>query len=172
MSYRTPTAPLVVVIALASLLGACNKGVPGAANDQGADKVNAYIACFNAVEQPIHEGFQQYIAWMKDPEAGPTGKERQVRGPGTVLSHRVALCDEPMGAAVAQAPANTVLDPVARAYRERFLELYALIDKTDRYYSREDYLRDDGAGMRTLHAPLMQAYAAFFDAGEDLDVAL
>lgn len=47
-----------------------------------------------------------------------------------------------------------------------------MIEQADRYYSREDYLRDDHAGMRSQHAPLMKAYMAFFDAGTALDAAL
>lgn len=172
MSSRTRTARLAAAIALASLLGACNKGAPGLADAQGVDKVNAYIACFNAVEQPIHEGFQQYTGWMQDPEAGPTGNEKNVRGPGTVLSHRVEACNAPMVAALEMTPAEPALDPAARAYQKTFVDLYALIEQADRYYSREDYLRDDHAGMRSQHAPLMQAYAAFFAASTALDAAL
>ncbi len=41
-----------------------------------------------------------------------------------------------------------------------------------RYDGREDYLRDDGKGLRALHAPLMQAYAAFFEAAEAMNAAL
>lgn len=172
MSSRTRTAPLAAAIALISLLGACSKGPGSVADTQGVEKVNAYIACFNAVEQPIHEGFQQYVGWMQDPEAGPTGNEKKVRGPGTVLSHRVEACNAPMVAAIAATPAEPALDPVARNYQKTFVDLYALIEQADRYYSREDYLRDDHAGMRNQHAPLMQAYAAFFEAGTALDAAL
>jgi len=172
MSFRTRTAPLAAAIALISLLGACSKGPGSVADTQGVEKVNAYIACFNAVEQPIHEGFQQYIGWMEDPEAGPTGNEKKVRGPGTVLSHRVDACNAPMVAALAMTPAEPALDPAARNYQKTFVDLYALIEQADRYYSREDYLRDDHAGMRSQHAPLMKAYMAFFDAGTALDAAL
>ncbi|MER2177845.1 MAG: YiiG family protein, partial [Stenotrophomonas maltophilia] len=172
MSFCTRTAPLAAAIALISLLGACSKGPGSVADTQGVEKVNAYIACFNAVEQPIHEGFQQYIGWMQDPDAGPTGNEKKVRGPGTVLSHRVDACNAPMVAALAMTPAEPALDPAARNYQKTFVDLYALIEQADRYYSREDYLRDDHAGMRTQHAPLMKAYMAFFDAGTALDAAL
>ena len=172
MSYRTSRAALAAAIAMAGLLGACSNGSSVAGDTHGIEKVNAYVGCFNAVEQPIHEGFLQYTGWMQDPEAGPTGKETRVRGPGTVLSHRVELCMAPMLAAVAMAPADAELDPVARVYQQRFADLYALIEQADRYYSREDYLRDEHAGMRSQHGPLMQAYLAFFDAGSALDAAL
>lgn len=172
MSQRVSCLSLATALVVAGLLGACSKGASTAADAQGVEKVNAYINCFNAVEEPIHQGFQQYTGWMKDADAGPTGKETQVRGPGTVLSHRVDACNAPMVAALAMTPAEPDLDPAARAYQKTFVELYALIEQADRYYSREDYLRDDHAGMRSQHAPMMQAYAAFFAAGTALDAAL
>ncbi|WP_115540967.1 YiiG family protein [Xanthomonas campestris] len=172
MTPHSRLAPLATAIAFAALLAGCQKGDPAAAAVEGADKINAYIACFNAVEQPLHESYQQYIGWMKDPEAGPTGKESQIRGPGTVLSHRVEACGAPMTAALAQQPANAQLDPAAKAYQQRFTALNERIEEAARYYDREDYRRDDAKGMQALHAPLMQAYSAFFEAGEAMDAAL
>ncbi|MCM5614753.1 YiiG family protein, partial [Xanthomonas hortorum pv. pelargonii] len=113
-----------------------------------------------------------YIGWMQDPEAGPTGKESGIHAPGTVLSHHVDECGAPMTAALAQTPANPELDPVAKTYQERFTTLNERIGEAVRYYDREDYLRDDGKGMKALHAPLMQAYQAFFEAGEAMNTAL
>lgn len=172
LTARLRPLPLVAAIGFASLLAGCQKGEGGAAAVQGADKVNAYIACFNGVEEPLRESYQQYVAWMQDPEAGPTGKEDKVRGPGTVLSHRVEACGAPMTAALAQTPANAAIDPAARTYQERFTALYERIDDAARYYDREDYKRDGGEGMKQRHAPLMAAYAAFFDASEEMDAAL
>uniref|UniRef100_A0A836P474 Lipoprotein n=1 Tax=Xanthomonas vasicola pv. vasculorum NCPPB 890 TaxID=1184265 RepID=A0A836P474_XANVA len=171
MTHRLRSAPLAAAIVLAALLAGCQKSAPAAAVE-GADKINAYVACFNGVEQPIHESYQTYIGWMQDPQAGPTVKERGIRAPGTVLSHRVEACGAPMTAALAQQPVNAELDPVAKTYQERFTTLNKRIGETVRYYGREDYLRDEGKGMRALHAPLMQAYAAFFEAGEAMNAAL
>lgn len=109
---------------------------------------------------------------MQDPQAGPAGKERGIRAPGTVLSHRVEACGAPMTAALVQQPVNAELDPVARTYQERFATLNERIGEAVRYDGREDYLRDDGTGLRALHAPLMQAYAAFFEAAEAMNAAL
>lgn len=162
----------MAAIAAVALLSACSKLPSSGADAQGVVKVNAYIACFNAVEQPIREGFQQYTRWMQDPDAGPTGKEKQVQGPGTVLSHRVEACSAPMLAALAMAPAEPDLDRPALAYQKAFAALNALIEDADRYYSREDYLRDGHDGMRSQHPALMQAYASFFEAGTLLDAAL
>ena len=139
--------------------------------DPGLQKINAYIECYNGVEQPIHEGFQTYTAWINDPEAGPTGKEAQPRSPGKVLSHRVEYCGQPLTDALARMPATPLDEPV-RQYQTAFQSLYALIERADGYFTREDYRRDNGEGMRAQHAPLMQAYAAFFAAGTALDAAL
>ncbi|PPU20877.1 hypothetical protein XarbCFBP7610_06790 [Xanthomonas arboricola] len=171
MTLRLRYAPLTAAMTFAALLAGCQKDAPAAAVE-GADKINAYITCFNGVEQPIHESYQQYIEWMQDPEAGPTGKESGIHAPGTVLSHHVDECGAPMTAALAQTPANPELDPVAKTYQERFTTLNERIGEAVRYYDREDYLRDDGKGMKALHAPLMQAYQAFFEAGEAMNAAL
>ncbi len=168
-------APLrMAVLAVIATLSttACQKDGGSPAAVQGADKINAYIACFNGVQQPIQESYERYISWIEDPAAGPTGKETQVRAPGTVLSHRVEFCGAPMTAALAQAPANAALDPAARTYQQRFTALNERIEDAVRYYDREDYRRDGGEGMKQRHAPLMQAYAAFFEAGDAMDAAL
>ncbi|WP_115513803.1 MULTISPECIES: YiiG family protein [Xanthomonas] len=171
MRHPRRYAPLSAAVALAALLAGCQKDAPVAAAPD-ADKINAYIACFNGVQQPLHESYQTYTGWMKDPQVGPTGKEENIRAPGTVLSHRVEACGAPMTAALAQQPANAELDPVAKTYQQRFATLNERIGEAVRYYDREDYLRDDGKGMRALHAPLMQAYTAFFDAGDAMNAAL
>ncbi|AJQ84327.1 hypothetical protein IXO675_006135 [Xanthomonas oryzae pv. oryzae] len=54
MMHRLRYAPLTAAIALAALLAGCQKNAPAAAVE-GADKINAYIACFNDVGQPLHE---------------------------------------------------------------------------------------------------------------------
>ncbi|WP_097049470.1 YiiG family protein [Stenotrophomonas sp. CC120223-11] len=163
-------APLLLISAVAGLSG-CNKSAGLAVADPGLEKVNAYIECYNGVEQPIHEGFQAYTGWMKDPEAGPTGNEAQPRSPGKVLSHRVEYCGQPLSEALEKAPATPLDEPV-RQYQKAFQSLYARIESADGYFTREDYRRDGGDGMRAQHAPLMQAYATFFKASETLDAAL
>ena len=167
MNASTRLIPVLLLCALAG----CNNPAGLAVADPGLEKVNAYIECYNGVEQPIHEGFQTYTGWMKDPEAGPTGKEAQPRSPGKVLSHRVEHCGQPLSEALAKAPA-TSLDAAARQYQQAFLALNTLIERADGYFTREDYRRDGGEGMRSQHAPLMQAYADFFKASEAMDAAL
>ena len=168
-----PTFRTALLAASVSLcLAACQEGASTPAAVEGADKINAYIACFNGVQQPIQESFQRYVSWIADPAAGPTGKEETVCAPGTVLSHRVEFCAAPLTAALAQQPANAALDPAARRYQESFTALNEKIGDAVRYYDREDYKRDGGEGMRQRHAPLMQAYAAFFEAGDAMDAAL
>jgi len=162
--------PVLLLGAVAGLAG-CNKSTGLSPADPSLAKVNAYIECYNGVEQPIHEGFETYTGWIKDVEAGPTGKEAQPRSPGTVLSHRVEYCGQPLTDALAMTPA-TPMDASARDYQQAFQALYAKIEQADGYFSREEFRRDGGEGMRSQHAPLMQAYAAFFKASDALDVAL
>ncbi|PII12956.1 hypothetical protein CR918_15100 [Stenotrophomonas indicatrix] len=161
----------LLMLGAAAALSGCNGSTGLAVADPGLQKINAYIECYNGVEQPIHEGFQTYTGWIKDPEAGPTGKEAQPRSPGKVLSHRVEYCGQPLTDALARTPATPLDEPV-RQYQTAFQSLNALIERADGYFTREDYRRDNGEGMRAQHAPLMQAYADFFKASEALDAAL
>lgn len=170
LNLPTRSAPFFLLAALAGLSG-CKPSTAVPAADLGLGKINAYIECYNGIEQPIHAGFQTYTGWMKDPEAGPTGKETQPRSPGKVLSHRVEYCGQPLTDALARAPATSLDEPV-RQYQHAFQSLYTQIEKVDGYFTREDYRRDGGEGMRVQHAPLMQAYTTFFKASEVLDAAL
>lgn len=162
--------PVLLLGAIAGLAG-CNNSTGLSLADPSLAKVNVYIECYNGVEQPIHQGYETYTAWMADVAAGPTGKEAQPRSPGKVLSHRVEYCGQPLTDALAMLP-TTPMDAPARDYQQAFQALYAKIEQADGYFTREEFRRDGGQGMRTQHAPLMQAYAAFFKASEALDVAL
>ena len=170
MNASVRVLPVLLLGAVAGLAG-CNKSTGLSVADPSLAKVNAYIECYNGVEQPIHEGFETYTGWIKDVEAGPTGKEAQPRSPGKVLSHRVEYCGQPLTDALAMTPAIPMDAPV-RDYQQAFQALYAKIEQADGYFSREEFRRDGGEGMRSQHAPLMQAYAAFFKASDALDVAL
>ncbi|MGE6331867.1 YiiG family protein [Stenotrophomonas sp. NPDC077659] len=170
MNTSVRVLPVLLLGAVAGLVG-CNKSTGPSLADPSVAKVNAYIACYNGVEQPIREGYETYTGWIKDVQAGPTGKEAQPRSPGTVLSHRVEFCGQPLTDALAMMPA-TPMDAPVRDYQQAFQALYAKIEQADGYYTREEFRRDGGEGMRTQHALLMQAYAAFFKASDALDVAL
>ncbi|MDT3500410.1 YiiG family protein [Stenotrophomonas maltophilia] len=170
MKLPVRIAPLLLLGALAGVSG-CNRSPVLLPADPALEKLNAYIECYNGVGQPIHEGFETYSGWMKDPAAGPTGKEATPRSPGRVLSHRVEYCGQPLTDALALMPASE-LDGPAHDYQQAFKALYAQIEHVDGYFSREDHRRDGGEGLRAQHAPLMQAYAAFFTASDVLDAAL
>lgn len=170
MNASVRVLPVLLLGAVAGLAG-CNNSTGLSLADPSLAKVNAYIECYNGVEQPIHEGFETYTGWIKDVEAGPTGKEAQPRSPGKVLSHRVEYCGQPLTDALAMTPAIPMDAPV-RDYQQAFQALYAKIEQADGYFTREEFRRDGGEGMRSQHAPLMQAYAAFFKASDALDVAL
>ncbi|TYD31729.1 hypothetical protein CEK63_20715, partial [Xanthomonas sontii] len=79
-------------------------------------KLNAYIECFNKVDGRIHEGAQQYVRWMADPKAGPTGKETSVYGPAPIDEYAMKLCDAPMTQAIAAKPSLPALDAAAKRY--------------------------------------------------------
>ncbi|MDA5337287.1 YiiG family protein [Stenotrophomonas maltophilia] len=170
MTRCNRTLPIVSLISVV-LLSSCDRIPDIAAADPTVEKANAYIECYNGVEQPIREGFLTYTAWIKDLKAGPTGNEAQPRSPGKVLSHRVEACGAIVTEAVAKTPSSP-MDASAQQYQQAFQALNSQIEQVDGYFAREEFRRDGGKGMRAQHAPLMQAYSAFFGASEAFDVAL
>mgnify|MGYP000882940245 FL=1 len=172
MQHRARFIPLATLTL--ALLAACQGQGPAAAlaQSQQTAKINAYVDCYNGVGQPVQESMEEYASWIADLDTGPTGKERQMRGPRTVLSHRVAACGEPMTAALQQQPADPVLDPAARQFQQAFQAVNEKIEEASRYYAREDYKRDGGAGMKRLHGPLMAAFSTFHTASAALSEAL
>ncbi|XQA73998.1 YiiG family protein [Xanthomonas sacchari] len=129
-------------------------------------KLNAYIECFNKVDGRIHEGAQQYVRWMADPKAGPTGKETSVYGPAPIDEYAMKLCDAPMTEAIAAKPSLPALDAAAKRYLAALKTLQPLANQARDYYDREDYQDDQFAKGKQLHAPLMAALSEFHEASE------
>lgn len=137
-------------------------------------KLNAYIECFNKVDADIHRGAQSYVGWMKDPAAGPTGKETSVYGPAQIDEYDMKVCDAPMTEAIAAKPALPALDAAAKRYAAALKTLQPIGNQVRDYYEREDYQDDQFAKGKQLHAPLMAALSEFGEASEafshELDV--
>ncbi|MBD7920554.1 YiiG family protein [Xanthomonas bonasiae] len=140
-----------------------------AASDPDAaltSKLNAYIECFNKVDADIHRGAQSYVRWMKDPAAGPTGKETTVYGPAKIDEYDMKVCDAPMVQAAAAKPVLPALDAAAKRYAAALKTLQPLSNQVFDYYEREDYQDDAFAKGKQLHAPLMAALSEFAEASQ------
>ncbi len=81
-------------------------------------KLNAYIGCFNALDSKTHGSIQSYTRWIKDVDAGPTGRETHVYGPFEISDYDMKQCDAPVTGAIAAKPALAGLDAAAGHYQQ------------------------------------------------------
>jgi hypothetical protein len=162
---------LLIFPVLCLLLSACSDAGVGAGFGLRERKASAYAKCRSAMELSVRGGFERYTGWMKDADVGPTGSEAAPRGPGWSSNDVEYDCGNAVTEALELQPAAT-FDAPARQYHQALLALQAVAEPADRYYRREEFRRDGGAGMRRQHAALMQAYATYFAANEVLDDAL
>ncbi|KAF1014650.1 MAG: hypothetical protein GAK31_02137 [Stenotrophomonas maltophilia] len=185
MKQFLSTTALAVAIALS--LSACGgkggstadgaKDAPASAQAEDAQqaltaKLNDYIDCYNAMDADIQRDFALYVGWMKDPKAGPSGRETRGYGPNPVDGYRLKKCEESVTRALAAAPALPELDEAAKQYLAELKTLQPLSKQAHDYYSREDF-EDDGFALgKQLHAPLMAAMASFTTASDAFSDAL
>ncbi|MBS9777826.1 MAG: YiiG family protein [Gammaproteobacteria bacterium] len=158
---------LTAVIATAITIMA----TPSIAQDISA-KSNAYIQCYNGISGRAIDSINRYNSWVKDPKAGPTGKERVVYGLYTLNDSAVKNCKENVTAAIAAEPKAEALDKAAEEYLKATIALDEKIIEADRYYSRENYKDDDFAKGKEMHKPLVAAMDAFIKANDALGKAL
>lgn len=135
-------------------------------------KLNDYIDCYNGMDAGLHRGIDLYTQWIKDPKAGPSGREERGYGPTPVDDYRLKKCDESVNRALAATPALPELDAAAREYLAQLHALQPLAKQAHDYYDRQDY-EDDGFALgKQMHAPLMAALSRFSTASEAFSDAL
>lgn len=163
MSYSAACRRLLVFPVLCLLLSACSDAGVGSGSGSGLRerKASAYAKCRDAMELSVRGGFERYTSWMKDADAGPTGTETAPRGPGWSANDVEYDCGNAVTEALERQPPVT-FDAAARQYHQALLALQAVAEPVDRYYRREEFRRDGGAGMRRQHAALMQGSIQHF----------
>ncbi|WP_049469988.1 YiiG family protein [Stenotrophomonas indicatrix] len=142
------------------------------AQQQLAAKLNAYIGCFNTVDSDVHRSAKAYTGWIKDLQAGPTGRETRVYGPSEIDSYDIKQCDGPITEAMAAKPALSGLDAAAGRYLQALKALAPISHDVHDYYDRLDYEDDQFAKGKQLHAPLMAAFKDFASASEAFNIEL
>lgn len=184
MLRRTTAALLAASLSLAlvacggkppSSSGTSDKADAAPAQDaqqQLTAKLNAYIGCFNAVDSEVHGSARAYTGWIKDLEAGPSGRETRVYGPSEIDDYDMKQCDAPITEAIAAQPALPELDAAAGRYLQALKALVPVSHEAHDYYERQDYEDDQFAKGKQLHAPLMAAFKAFAGASETFNVEL
>ncbi|WP_295572486.1 YiiG family protein [uncultured Stenotrophomonas sp.] len=187
----TRTLSIAALAASLSLvLTACGGEAPATTGDSGASaapdaatalsdaqqqltaKLNAYIGCFNALDSKTHRSIESYTRWIKDVDAGPTGRETQVYGPSEISDYDMKQCDAPVTEAMAAKPALADLDAAAGRYQQALKALVPVSKDAHDYYDRQDYEDDQFAKGKQMHAPLMAAFKAFVVASETFNAEL
>ena len=145
---------------------------PADAQQQLTAKLNAYIGCFNALDSKTHGSIQSYTRWIKDVDAGPSGRETNVYGPFEISDYDMKQCDAPVSEAIAAKPALADLDAAAGQYQQALKALVPISKEAHDYYERQDYEDDRFAKGKQLHAPLMTAFKDFVVASETFNAEL
>lgn len=182
---RHPALALVLGLFLAAQLGACSRDEPPAAENSapaaaaqeaaapakpaeapgGLDqKLGIYIDCYNDLDGRVHDSIRRYSSWIKDMQAGPTGKEVVVYGLYEIgPEQKLGNCRTQFDQAAGMSPA-LALDGAGKAYMEALDQLQPLVSEAHRYYDRENYKDDQFAQGKALHPRLKAAMESFMAA--------
>lgn len=133
---------------------------------QLAEKLNAYVGCFNTADGSVRDSAQRYVGWIADVDKGPTGKERNVNVLGDVTPYELESCTKAITQASKAKPALTTLDTAATQYLADLTTLQPLVSQAHLYYSQGDYKDDGFAKGKQMHQPLMTAFDSFFKASD------
>jgi serine/threonine protein kinase len=118
--------------------------------------LNEILVCLNGVSLTAMESFQHYQSWVKDLDAGPTGKEM---GSGLFRLGSMKSCSLRLHAPATGVPGDAL--DAAAAYERTMLVLARALDETVAHYEAGER---DAAVERRLHRPLMAAFRDFSDA--------
>lgn len=144
-----------------------NSGDPSPTGDEALTaKSNLYISkCVNTYSNSVMNSYQRYTSWLRDPKAGPTGKETlvyglyEIRGDGADC---VAAVDE----AKNTEPEMPELEAAADKYVAALKETASQVKNVYEYYDQEDYKDDNFEKGKASHPSLMAAFEAFRTANE------
>ncbi|PJJ96476.1 hypothetical protein CO611_07850 [Lysobacteraceae bacterium NML03-0222] len=142
-----------------------------ASAENGTEKFNAYISCYNDADASAHRSMREYASWVQDMDAGPTGKESNIDNPGTISENAMEGCNKITALADAK-PAIAGLDEAAKAYAASLSVWAARLQEADKYYSNEDYKDDNMAKGKAMHTDFVAAYRAFDEASDRFSDAL
>lgn len=95
-----------------------NADQPVAADQQGDSmdkKLDAYIKCYNCIDERALRCSSRYKSWVKDMKAGPSSREILVYGLYQLDSETIGECKQSFREAAALKP-TTPLDAVATTY--------------------------------------------------------
>lgn len=164
---------LLLAIALLSAAPMAAAQAPDATRRQQADdaaletinaKMNAYVALMNRTLR-ASESIERYKSWV-DMEKGPVNKNRAF---GVYELYDVTDLIAEASQALGQEPKLPDLDGSMKTYIEAYSGLAPIIDEANTYYERKDYLDDNLARGKQIHARLAPAAKAFLAARAKLE---
>ena len=187
MRYELPKWSLTLLICLSLVLGStlgcrrlselarkdkpedtppATQGTPRDSDAIGDDqslvkKSNLYITeCFNKYSNRVVESYNRYQSWLKDVEAGPTGKESLVYGLYDVNGDG-ADCEKAVADARAMDPELSDVEEAAGKYVDALKDVVENIRGVYQYYEQEDYKDDGFAKGKEAHPELLASFKAF-----------
>ncbi|STZ64307.1 Uncharacterised protein [Moraxella lacunata] len=134
-------------------------------------KLNAYIDCGNQ-NQMVQRSYHHYSRWVKDMNAGPTGKEPVINGTLEIIAPIIERCTTKLTEAVALTPALPELDKAASELATTFTAFTEINNKAYTYYEQQNYKDDDFTQGKAMHPEFVKAYEAFKTANDAFNVAL
>jgi hypothetical protein len=144
-------------------------------DDDLATRLNYYVRCLNDVDGTVHDNIDRYAMWVKDLEAGPTGKEKD----SDVLGVLNKLRDEQCVAGLKQATAmvgkggkTDDLDAAGAHYQAALEKLEPLTTQLYDYYDQKNYKDDAFKKGHDLNKPFVDATSAFLKASDELSDAV
>jgi len=133
-------------------------------------KSNLYISkCVNVYSNSVMNSYQRYTSWLRDPKAGPTGKETLVYGLYEIRGDG-ADCAAAVEEAKNSDPDLPELEAAADKYVTALKEAASQVKNVYEYYDQEDYKDDNFEKGKASHQPLMAAFEAFRTANEAFTV--
>jgi len=144
----------------------------GASDNSLIKKSNLYITeCFNKYSNRVVDSYNRYSSWVKDMEAGPTGKEQNIyglydlNGDGTDCANAVA-------SAKLLDPDLPEVEDAADQYVVALKEVTSQIKGIYKYYEQEDYKDDNFAKGKVAHPALIAAFKDFKNVNDDFSSAV
>jgi len=123
-------------------------------------KLSLYIKCFNDTSSSFESSLDRYSGWVKNMEAGPTGRETPYVL-YAVSSEHIGECTLGVDKAGKMPPAMPELESAAAEYVAAIVPLGKTITEAHIYYERENYKDDKFAKGKELHKPLLQQSKVF-----------
>jgi len=137
--------------------------------DIPADALDSYIVKSNAVVGLLNtslradESWSRYLSWA-NVKTGPTGRERIIYGLYSVSDSQAKDAIAKARKSADGEPAIPSLDGATKELADAFEVLVPILNEAEAYYDRKDYLADNMAGGKALHAKMVPAALAFLAA--------